>query len=421
MAESDHDDIGRHDHEPTHDRRAAGHDRPGDGDDEPGGGSRLGRGRGDVGRGDAAHGRQGDEAGRDEPGGPGHDDGPGDGDEPGGPGHDDGPGDGDEPGDDGDQLDIGPLAESDFAVRHGFVGTSPDVVVDGPLVRRARETAGLTTTDVALAMTGRGYATDAATVAALEDAAAQRMRPREARLLAALLDLPLSAVEARPVAWPAHSADVTSLQAAGVETVVLGSDVVVRTESGSYLGLLRCAGDPSLLDARTYRVVAAALLNGTWSHLAGALLVTDRPPHMALVVDALDCVTRQHAPTGRSGFSRLADPEPLAAVVAAYEQAYAITWTDPELLDDILAPTSSALRGNEGHMRPLLPRNAAAAVQSLEEQARRARQPGKQEGYEAAARWLGGLDPDDLATLLEEVAGLSPTEARARLGEVVSS
>lgn len=380
MAESDHDDIDRHDDEAAGDRHDGATDR----------GGRPGAGPGD---GDDRHG-----------------DVPGDGDA----GHDR------EPGDD-ELLDVGPLAESDFAVRHGFVGTSPDVVVDGPRVRRARETAGLTTTDVALAMTGRGYATDAATVAALEDSAAQRMRPRDARLLAALLDLPLSAVEARPVAWPAHSADVTSLQAAGVETVVLGSDVVVRTGSGSYLGLLRCAGDPSLLDARTYRVVAATLLNGPWSHLAGALLVTDRPPHMALVVDALDCVTRSHAPTGRSGFSRLADPEPLAAVVAAYEQAYAITWTDPELLDDILAPPSSALRVSEGHMRPLFTPSAAAAVQSLEEQARRARQPGKQEGYEAAARWLGSLDPDDLATLLEEIAGLSPTEARARLGEVVSS
>ena len=189
-------------------------------------------------------------------------------------------------------VDMGPLVESDFAVRHGFVGASPDVVVDGPLVRRAREAAGLTTTDVALAMTRRGYPTDSAGIATVEDAPAQRMRPREARLLAALLDLPLAAVEARPDPWPARSADVTSLQAAGVETVVLGDDVVVRTGSGSHLGLLRCAGDASLLDARTYRMAAAALLNGAWAHLAGALLVTATPPHHALAVDALDCVTR---------------------------------------------------------------------------------------------------------------------------------
>src|SRR5687767_4854085 len=103
---------------------------------------------------------------------------------------------GDGGGDGGDLM--GPLVESDFAVRHGFVGASPDVVVDGPLVRRAREAAGLTTTDVALAMTRRGYATDAGEVRAVEETEAYRMRPRDARLLAALLDLPLTAIEARP-------------------------------------------------------------------------------------------------------------------------------------------------------------------------------------------------------------------------------
>ena len=312
-------------------------------------------------------------------------------------------------------VDMGPLVESDFAVRHGFVGASPDVVVDGPLVRRAREAAGLTTTDVALAMTRRGYPTDSAGIATVEDAPAQRMRPREARLLAALLDLPLAAVEARPDPWPARSADVTSLQAAGVETVVLGDDVVVRTGSGSHLGLLRCAGDASLLDARTYRMAAAALLNGAWAHLAGALLVTATPPHHALAVDALDCVTRAHAPTGLSGFSRLADPEPLAAAVAAYDRAYAISWSDPEPLADLLAERAS------GEDAPGARDALAAAAHEVAEQARRARQPGKQAGYLAAASWLRSLDGAALAAVLEEFAGLSPQEARERLDPEVSS
>jgi len=313
--------------------------------------------------------------------------------------------------------------ESDFAVRHGFVGASPDVVVDGRLVRRAREAAGLTTTDVALAMTRRGYPTDAAEVAAAEDSAAQRMRPREARLLAAIVDLPLAAVESRPEAWPAQSADVTSLQAAGVDTVVLGDDVVVRTGSGSYLGLLRCAGDPSVLDARTYRMAAAALLNGAWSHLAGALLVTDRPPHHALAVDALDCVARSHAPTGLSGFTRLADPAPLAEAVAAYDDAYAISWTDPEPLDDLLAARRGAGSGAGGGAGAAAagggPR-LAAVVDDVAQQARRARQTGKQDGYERAAAWLGRLDAAGAAVFLDEVAGLSPEEARRRLEEVVT-
>jgi hypothetical protein len=341
---------------------------------------------------------------------------------------DPGPGPGAGAGADDDlDLDVDPasLAESDFAVRHGFVGASPDVVVDGLLVRRAREAAGLTTTDVALAMTRRGYPTDAPAVAAVEDAAAYRLRPREARLLAAIVDLPLAAVEARPQPWPAQSADVTSLRAAGVDTVVLGDDVVVRTGSGSYLGLLRCAGDPDVLDARTYRLAAAALLNGAWAHLAGALLVTARPPHHALAVDALDCVPRSHAPTGLSGFTRLADPVPLADAVAAYDDAYAISWTDPEPLDDLLAPrgqqvvkTASGAGVADGAGAGA--GRLAAAVADVARQGRRARQPGKQDGYDRAAAWLGSLDADDLAAFLDEIAGLAPDEARRRLEEVVT-
>jgi len=324
---------------------------------------------------------------------------------------------------DDDLLDdeVGSLAESDFAVRHGFVGASPDVVVDGLLVRRAREAAGLTTTDVALAMTRRGYPIDAPDVAAVEDASAYRLRPREARLLAAIVDLPLAAVEARPQPWPAQSADVTSLQAAGVDTVVLGDDVVVRTASGSYLGLLRCAGEPDVLDARTYRRAAAALLNGAWAHLAGALLVTARPPHHALAVDALDCVPRSHAPTGLSGFTRLADPVPLAEAVAAYDDAYAISWTDPEPLDDLLAASGtgvgssgSADGGGAGADR------LAAVAADVDRQGRRARQPGKQTGYERAATWLASLDADDVAAFLDEIAGLGPDDVRRRLEEVVT-
>ncbi|HEY8545223.1 MAG TPA: hypothetical protein VIL36_09250 [Acidimicrobiales bacterium] len=320
------------------------------------------------------------------------------------------------------EVDPASLAESDFAVRHGIVGASPDVVVDGAAVRRAREAAGLTTTDVALAMTRRGYPTDAAGVAAIEDSPAQRLRPREARLLAAIVDLPLAAVEARPQPWPAQSADVTSLRAAGVETVVLGDDVVVRTAGGAHLGLLRCAGEPDVLDARTYRLAAAALLNGAWAHLAGALLVTARPPHFALAVDALDCVPRSHAPTGLSGFTRLADPVPLAEAVAAYDDAYAISWTDPEPLDDLLAGRGPGAGGTgsgaagEGASAERL----AEVVADLARQARRARQPGKQAGYERAAAWLGSLDADDLAAFLDEVAGLPPDEARRRLEEVVT-
>lgn len=351
-----------------------------------------------------------------------------------------GPGGGAGPPGDADDLDLdvdpASLAESDFAVRHGFVGASPDVVVDGLLVRRAREAAGLTTTDVALAMTRRGYPTDAPAVAAVEDAAAYRLRPREARLLAAIVDLPLAAVEARPQPWPAQSADVTSLRAAGVETVVLGDDVVVRTGSGSHLGLLRCAGDPDVLDARTYRLAAAGLLNGAWAHLAGALLVTARPPHHALAVDALDCVPRSHAPTGLSGFTRLADPVPLAEAVAAYDDAYAISWTDPEPLDDLLArrgPAAGSGSGSGAGAGSGAGSGAvdaagagagiarlAAAVADVAQQGRRARQPGKQAGYDRAAAWLGSLDADDLAAFLDEIAGLAPDEARRRLEEVVT-
>jgi hypothetical protein len=288
--------------------------------------------------------------------------------------------------------DLSPLVESTFAVDHGFVGASPDVVVVGPAVRRAREGAGLTTGDVALAMTRRGYPTDAAAVAAVEDGPAYRMRPRDARLLAAILDLPLAAIEATAAPWPAESVDVTSLRDTGVDTLVLGADVVVRTAAGNYLGLLRCSGDTESLASRTYRAVAATLLNGRWSHLAGALLVTQLPPHMALAVDALDCVTRPHAPSGLSGFSRLAEPVPLAEAVAVYDRSYSIGWSDPEPLSQLADSPAVSFT------------TTADVVADLRTQARRARQPAKREGYNRAADWLGALPLGDIADVLERAA-----------------
>jgi len=305
--------------------------------------------------------------------------------------------------------DLSPLVESDFAVRHGIVGASPDVVIAGPAVRRGREGAGLSPHAVALAMSRRGYSIDAAEISDLEDDPAHRLRPREARLLAAVLELPLAAIESRPVPWPAASADVSSLTGAGVTVVVVGDDVAVTTDNGSTLGLLRCAGGPDVLDSRTYRAAAAALLTGTWSHLAGALLVTEHPPHLAVAVDALDCTTRPQVPSGLAGFSRLAEPRPLVEAVALYDQTYAVTWSDPEPLASLLAPSDGAAGGIEARLGEL--------VEDLQRQARRARQPGKRPGYEAAATWLDALGERSLTELLGDLAELPPDEARRKLEE----
>lgn len=301
-----------------------------------------------------------------------------------------------------DEVDLRPIAESSFAVEHGLIRSAPDVAVDGPAVGRARNAVGLTTDDVAEAMTRRGYTTDPASVAALEDSAAYRMRPREARLLAAILDLPLGAIEATAVPWPADPEDLAALRVGGADPVILGAEVVVRTSTGSHLGVLRCPGDAAALGSRTYRLAAATLLNGTWSHLAGALLVTHQPPYQALAVDALDCVTRSHAPSGVLGFSRLAEPEPLAAAVADYDQAYSISWSDPPPLGGLLAAEDPGPSGWAARL--------AAVADRLGDEARRSRQPGKRPGYEAAAAWLQGAEHETVIALIDQVAAAAEAE-----------
>ncbi|HEY3143805.1 MAG TPA: hypothetical protein VGJ86_21900 [Acidimicrobiales bacterium] len=310
-------------------------------------------------------------------------------------------------------VEVSPLGESGFAVEHGLVGSTPDVAVVGASVRQAREDAGLTVADVARTMSGRGYPTSTGDVTGIEEGPVSRLQPRRARLLAAIFDLPLAAIEAAAEPWSGDRGDLAAIRDAGVDALVLGADVVVRTETGSYLGVLRCPGDPKVLGSRTYRLPAATLLNGSWSHLAGALLVTEEPPYWALAVDALDCVTRSHAPTGLSGFSRLAEPEPIAEAVAAYDRAYSINWSDPApLRRDPAAPD----RGDDDGGDELVGRLAGAA-DDLVRQARRARQAGKRQGFEAAAVWLRGRDADEVAALLEDLASLPSDLVQQRLRE----
>jgi hypothetical protein len=336
----------------------------------------------------------------------------------------------------GTDVDGRPRAESDFALAHGFVRPAPDVVVVGPAVRRARTAAGTALADVAAAMSRRGSEVDGATLDEIERSPTHRMPPRDARLLAAVLDLPLAAIEATAEPWPADRAGLDTVRELGVHAVALEGTAVVRTARGDYLGLLRCSGDAAMLDSRTYRQAAAERLTGPWSHLAGVLLVTEQPPHRALAVDALDCVTRAHAPTGLSGFSRLGQPEPLAEAVASYDRTYAVHWSDPDPLE-ALDPDAPAADGQAGSAEPTpeespgrrLPgagsatdvaRRITTLAERLDHEGRRARQTGKRPGYEAAARWLATTTPHDLADLLDELADLSPDEAQERLGEVVS-
>jgi hypothetical protein len=310
-----------------------------------------------------------------------------------------------------------PLGESEFAVEHGLSRTNPDVVVSGPAVRRARGVAGMTTVDVAEEMARRGYAMEAAAVEAMEDRAAHRMQPRDARLLAAVLDLALGTIEAPAEPWPADPDSLALLTetgdgdgATGVTPVVLGDDVVLRTETGSHLGVLRCAGGADVLDSRTYREAAATRLNGPWSHLAGALLVAADRPHLALAVDALDCVARSHAPSGLTGFSRLADPETIAEALASYDRAYAIHWSDPDPLEGLATRPEQAARALAGRIEALADR--------LSDEARRSRQTGKRPGYAAAARWLRTTPAADVAALLDDLAHADADEARRRLVEL---
>lgn len=314
-------------------------------------------------------------------------------------------------GEDG-EPELAPVGESGFAVEHGVTRPPPDVVVVGSALRQARIDAGLTTAEVARELTRRGYTTDAAGIEELEDSATYRMAPRQARLLAAVLEQPLAAIEASAEPWPPDGPSLDLLRASGADPVLLGRDVIVRTESGNHLGVVRCSGDATVLDTRTYRQAAAGMLNGPWSHLAGALLVTSQEPHEALAVDALDCVTRSHAPTGLTGFARLGAAEPIVEALASYDRAYAVSWSDPDRLGPVAAEPDAG-----GH--DVLASRIAALAGRLDDEARRARQPGKRPGYTAAATWLRGVEPRAMVALLDELADASVPAARERLDDLL--
>jgi hypothetical protein len=317
--------------------------------------------------------------------------------------------------------DLRPLGESEFAVEHGLTRTNPDVVITGAAIRLARGAAGMSTVDVAEEMSRRGFPLEAQAVEAIEARAAHRMHPRDARLLAAVLDLPLVTIEATAEPWPSAPDSLATLRSAAAATdsaepteseslLVLGEDVVLRTGTGSHLGVLRCPGDAEVLDSRTYRQAAATRLTGPWAHLAGVLLVAGDAPHLALAVDALDCVARSHAPSGLTGFSRLAQPESIAEAVASYDRAYAIDWSDPSPLEGLAARPEQAAR--------TLSSRKARLADKLDDEARRSRQSGKRPAYAAAARWLRAAPSQDITSLLDDLARADPDEARHRLAEL---
>jgi hypothetical protein len=315
-------------------------------------------------------------------------------------------------------VDGGSLGESPFAVGHGIAGAAPDVAVAGAAVRRARQAAGVDAVQLCEDLSRRGEPLVPAELADLEARAATRLPPRRARLLAALLDQPLAAVEAHAEPWPARPDDVAVLAEAGADAVVLGDEVVVATASpDGYLGVLRCAGNGAVLDTRTYRFAAARLLNGDWSHLAGALLVCAEAPLRAVAVDALDCVTRSHAPSGLLGFSRLAEPEPLVEAVRTYDRAYATNWSDPEPLR---GDGGGGLLGPPDDADDRLVARLADLVDRLGDESRRSRQAGKRPGYERAAAVLRSLEPGEVVGQLTRLAAAdSPEAARARLAELL--
>lgn len=328
------------------------------------------------------------------------------------------------PDDLGDDVDLRPLGESPFAVGHGLAGAAPDVAVAGEPVRRAREHAGIPVEQLVDDMARHGETITAGDLTALEARAATRLPARRARLLAAVLDRPLADIEAAAEPWPAAADAVAALQQTGADPVVLGDEVVVPTAGGGYLGVLRCAGDADVLDTRSYRFAAARLLNGDWAHLAGALLVCAEPPLRAVAVDALDCVTRSHAPSGLLGFSRLTDPEPVADAVDTYDRSYATNWSDPEPLRAEAGSGTGPGAGLFDDADGRLVARLADLADRLGDESRRSRQAGKRPGYELAARVLRSLDADEVADQLARLAvvvtaGDASDAARARLAELL--
>jgi hypothetical protein len=118
-------------------------------------------------------------------------------------------------------------------------------------------------------------------------------------------------------------------------------------------------------------------------------------------------VARSHAPSGLTGFSRLAQPESIAEAVASYDRAYAIDWSDPSPLEGLAARPEQAARTMSGRKANL--------ADKLDDEARRARQGGKRPGYTAAADWLRAASTEDLVDLLDDLARDDPDEARRRL------
>jgi len=304
---------------------------------------------------------------------------------------------------------IPPIEESRFAIEHGIVESPPWICVHGAALRREREAAGLSPSDLAAALTALGATTDEARVEQIENCESTLISPREARRLAAALGVSVGRIEASSEPWPATEREGLDDISSNHKAVNVGGHLAFPLEGGFLAGVVRCRGEAEDLNSLTFRRTAGTLLHGEWSQMHAAVLVSVSDPVKVLVVDPFDCEPRFSAPSGSFGYGSIEDAADLDEAMEDFNARFGIAWTDP--------PAFFANSGEASGFGRVDAVRVEEAVGRIRKSLNRYAEP-KQLGCRLAIERLADTDLD---RVVEELAETDGDQAAAALTRIVST
>lgn len=308
------------------------------------------------------------------------------------------------------ELDLPPVEEDLFAIRHGMVANPPPLVIDGARLVSVIEENQLAYRGIAEDLSALGYTTDSDTISKFCTDNYTPLPPAFARRLAAVVRARIDEISARASPWPASKASELGISADQLAVTAAGH-VAVQVDDFTTLAVVACSTVGDHLDALNFRRYVARQLGSVWHSHDGALLATDRLPIEAIIVDRFDCQIAVHTPTGDPGYSRLPVADAPDAVIADFQRRSEIGWSaPPALVADRMGHHVDVDRIWTHHADVTRESGLRAMKSTI----------GKEGGYRQAADRLAALDTGRRERLLSQLAAATDVQCDELLEAILT-
>lgn len=230
-------------------------------------------------------------------------------------------------------VDVPPITEDAVAVRLGIAAEPPPVTIDTAALDAALQDVDIDRLIADLAH--YGHTADAGWLRDLREGSIDTLSPIVLRTLAALLDttpgqLALNGIER----YPAGERQRLDLYLQETRwTTETDDDAVMIVNADHRLGVLVAqVPDPGALTALNVRRVAWEHLTGPWAYTSACAVISPVDDWNAVIIDAIDCLPHQSAPSGMLTYGPDLDIQPLGVALDAYAARYRVTWIPPRPL-----------------------------------------------------------------------------------------